>query len=68
MEEIFLIAIIKNIVKNELYLAFFIIVQEIIRILMKVRNDLSINLNQVMIMVIIVGILSVIQQLLRKKL
>ncbi|MDF2878780.1 MAG: hypothetical protein K0S30_1876 [Clostridia bacterium] len=63
----FLRSIIKNIVKNELYLLFFIIVQEIILVLMKVRNDLSVSLNQAIIMVITVAILSVIQQLLKKK-
>ncbi|MDF2594174.1 MAG: hypothetical protein K0R69_515 [Clostridia bacterium] len=63
----FLRAIIKNIVKKELYLSFFIIVQEIIRVLMKGRNELSITLNQAIIMIISVAILSVIQQLLKKK-
>lgn len=67
LEGMFLRGVLRNIAKNELHLLLFIIVQEIIRVLMKVRDDLSIGLNQVIIMVIIVAILSVIQQLLKKK-
>ncbi len=59
-------AILKNIGKNELYLIFFLISQEIIRLLMKASNDLSVSLKQSIIMIIIVAVLSVIQQLLKR--
>lgn len=59
-------AILKNIGKNELYLIFFLISQEIIRLLMKASNDLSVSLKQSIIMIIIVAVLSAIQQLLKR--
>ncbi|KYH29469.1 MULTISPECIES: hypothetical protein [Clostridium] len=59
--------IVKNIIRNELYLLFFIVIEEVIRVLMKARDDLSFSLNQIIIMVVIVAVISVIQQLIKKK-
>jgi hypothetical protein len=64
---VFLGEIVKNIIRNELYLLFFIVIEEVIRVLMKARDDLSFSLNQIIIMVVIVAVISVIQQLIKKK-
>lgn len=58
--------IIKNVIKNELCLLGFLVVQEILRLLMKAGEYLSIDLKQSIIMFIIVAILSVIQQIIRE--
>lgn len=58
--------IIKNIIKNELYLLAFLVLQEIIRILMKAGDYLSVSLRQAVIMIIIVAVLSVIQQVMKE--
>lgn len=58
--------IIKNVIKNELRLLGFLVVQEILRLLMKAGEYLSIDLKQSIIMFIIVAILSVIQQIIRE--
>ena len=55
--------IVKNIIKNELKLVALIVFNEILRLLMKAGEDLSINLKQSIIFFIIVVILSVIQQI-----
>lgn len=57
--------IIKNIIKNELYLLGFLVFQEILRLLMKAGENLSIGLKQSIIMLITVAILSVIQQIIK---
>jgi hypothetical protein len=61
-----ILKIIKNIIKNELYLIGFLVFQEILRILMKAGGNLSIDLKQSIIMFIIVAILSVIQQIIKE--
>lgn len=58
--------IIKNVIKNELRLLGFLVVQEILRLLMKAGKHLSIDLKQSIIMFIIVAILSVIQQIIKE--
>ncbi|MDF2588460.1 MAG: hypothetical protein K0S41_2301 [Anaerocolumna sp.] len=58
--------IIKNIIKNELYLLAFLVLQEILRILMKAGDYLSVSLKQSVIMIIIVAVLSVIQQVMKE--
>lgn len=58
--------IIKNILKNELYLIFFLIFQETIRIIMKARNTLSISFNEIIVMIVVVAILSIIQKMFKK--
>ncbi len=58
--------IIKNIIKNELYLIGLLVIQEILRLLMKAEDYLSIDFKQSIILVIIVAILSVIQQLIKE--
>ena len=59
--------IIKNIIKNELYLIGFLVIQEILRILMKAREELSIGLKTTIIMVITVAALSIIQQIIKER-
>jgi hypothetical protein len=60
--------IFKNIFKNELYLLVFIISQELIRILMNVRDDLAISFNMVVFLIVTVAILSVIEYFVKAKL
>ncbi|WP_313134267.1 hypothetical protein [Anaerocolumna sp.] len=57
--------IIKNILKNELRLVCLIVFNEILRLLMKAGEYLSIGLKQAIIWFIIVAILSVIQQIIK---
>ncbi len=59
--------IIKNIIKNEIYLFDFLVFQEILRLLMKAGENLSIDLKQSIIMFISVTILSVIQQIIKER-
>lgn len=58
--------IIKNVIKNELRLLGFLVFQEILRLLMKAGEHLSIDLKQSIIMFIIVAISSVIQQIIKE--
>lgn len=60
--------IIKNIIKNELYLFAFLIFSEVLRLFMKAGEYLSIDFIIAIIMVIAVAILSVIQQLVNETL
>ena len=57
--------IVKNIFKNELKLVVLIAFNEILRLLMKAGEYLSINLKQSITLFIIVAILSVIQQIIK---
>jgi hypothetical protein len=58
--------IIKNIIKNELYLIAFLLLPEILGFLMKAEDYLSVSLKQAVIMIIIVAVLSVIQQVVKE--
>lgn len=58
--------IVKNIIKNELYLLGILVFQEILRLLMKAGKYLSIDLKLAIIMIITVAILSVIQQIIKE--
>lgn len=58
--------IIKNIIKNELYLFAFLILSEVLRLFMKAGEYLSIDFIIAIIMVIAVAILSVIQQIVKE--
>lgn len=64
--EVDILKIIKNIIKNELYLLSLLVFQEILRLLMKAGENLSIDLKQSIIMFITVAILSVIQQIIKE--
>ncbi len=59
--------IIKNIIKNELFLIGFMLLQEVIRLVMKASKDMFIDLELFIIMFIMVAILSVIQQIIKEK-
>lgn len=57
--------IVKNIIKNEIYLLGFIVFQEILRILMKAGDNLAIDLKQSIIMFLTVAVLSVFQLIIK---
>ncbi len=59
--------IIKNIIRNELFLLGFILLQEVIGLAMKASKDMFIDLELFIIMFIVVAILSVIQQIIKEK-
>jgi hypothetical protein len=62
-----MVKIVRNIIKNELYLLGFLVFQEILRLLMNAGDNLSIDLKQSIIMIIIVAILSVLQQIFKER-
>lgn len=55
------------IAKNELILLCFILSQEILRTFMNASSDLAITRTQTMILAIVVALLSMVQQHLKKK-
>ncbi len=59
--------ILKNIIRNELFLLGFILLQEVIGLAMKASKDMFIDLELLIIMFIVVAILSVIQQIIKEK-
>lgn len=58
--------IVKNIIRNELKLVVLIVFNEILRLLMKAEEHLSINLKQLIIFFVIVVFLSVMQQIIKE--
>lgn len=58
--------IVKNIIENELKLVTLIVFNEILRVLMKAGEHLSIGLKQSITFFIIVAILSVVQQIIKE--
>lgn len=58
--------IVKNIINNELKLVVLIVFNEILRLLMKAGEHLSIDLKQSITLFIIVAILSVIEQIIKE--
>lgn len=57
--------IVKNIIKNEIYLLGFVVFQEILRILMKAGDNLAIDFKQSIIMFLTVAVLSVFQLIIK---
>lgn len=59
--------LVKRLLKNELYLLFFLVCDAVLRMFMGVSKDLAITLKQAGIMFLLIVLISVIQHLVVQK-